>query len=486
MKTWIIAITATLSLIFSGDSIAVRPLVLIDAVLPGPTPFISFVTLRLSDPANLSTINFNIRPKKGSRTRAVSATYTSAYLQGAGYFDPLGGGKVTVPIFGLYQNRQNTVTVTSTFTGGATQRNKVSITTAAFDGGTYTSPTIVTARSRSTTLSYDFILLKGTISDNTPVIIDSDSEVRWVGSAGRGGQQAIIFDNAIYTSGVPASLIRLDFDGRTQTVADYTSIGVTGFHHNFDYGRNGILVEVDTAAWVESINFEVGATGGVLKQWNLPDIVSTAMIAGGDDPAQFVYPAPSDWFHNNACAYRPSDDSLIISGREDFVIALDYDTGIIKWILGDTTKHWFQFPSLAAYSLTLGPDTLAPIGQHAISIFNDELLLFDNGTPSLTQQPPGDARTYSAPRKYSIVGNTATEVYHYLITPSIKSSFCSSVYEDTTDNYLIDYTQANNLSTDLVALDNTGAIVFYYKYVQNGCGTAYNSSPVHLENMQFN
>ena len=113
-------------------------------------------------------------------------------------------------------------------------------------------------------------------------------------------------------------------------------------------------------------------------------------------------------------------------------------------------------------------------------------MLFDNGTPSLTQQPPGDARTYSAPRKYSIVGNTATEVYHYLITPSIKSSFCSSVYEDTTDNYLIDYTQANNLSTDLVALDNTGAIVFYYQYVQNGCGTAYNSSPVHLENMQFN
>jgi arylsulfate sulfotransferase len=485
MKKWIITISATLSLVFSGDSIAVRPLVTIDTIIPGPTPFISFVTLKISDPTNLSTISFTVRPKRGSQTRPVAATYTSAYLQREGYFDPGTSNKLTLPVFGLYQNRQNLVTVSSVFTDGSTQRNRANITTAAYDGGTYTSPTIVQPRLRNTTLSYDFALLKGSVTDDTPVIIDSDSEVRWVGSAGRGGQQALLFDNAIY-AGTISGLLRLEFDGRSQTLADYSSMGVTNVHHNFDYGREGIVMEVDTADWTETIDIEVDATGKVLRRWNLANIVSAAMIAGGDDPAQFVLPAPGDWFHNNATAYRPSDDSLIVSSRENFVIALDYDTGKIRWILGDATKHWYEFPSLRAFALTLGPDTLPPIGQHAVSIVADQLLLFDDGTGSLTQQPPGETRTYSAPRKYSITGNTATEVYHYLIDPSIYSDFCSSVYEDATDNYLIDYTRAQSgLSSDLVALDATGSIAFYYRYVANGCGTAFYANPIHLENLQF-
>ena len=35
---------------------------------------------------------------------------------------------------------------------------------------------------------------------------------------------------------------------------------------------------------------------------------------------------------------------LIISSRENFVICLDYETGAIRWILGDETKKWFTFP----------------------------------------------------------------------------------------------------------------------------------------------
>src|SRR2546423_5606830 len=90
--------------------------------------------------------------------------------------------------------------------------------------------------------------------------------------------------------------------------------------------------------------------------------------------SQFVYPLPSDWFHNNAVTYNRADDSIAISSRENFVICLDYETSAIKWILGDTTKHWAQFPSLAQYALTLGPNTLPPIGQHALSVTYDQKL----------------------------------------------------------------------------------------------------------------
>ena len=140
------------------------------------------------------------------------------------------------------------------------------------------------------------------------------------------------------------------------------------------------------------------------------------MRAGGDDPSQFVYPAPNDWFHNNAVAYNRADDSVIISSRENFLICLDYETGAIKWILGDPTKKWYQFPSLRRFALTLTPGSRPPIGQHAISVtFDQNILLLDNGQNSVFQEPRGEQRAYSSPRRYKLDLNarTATEVWNF-------------------------------------------------------------------------
>lgn len=452
----------------------------------GPTPFISLVRLTLSDPASLESIEFTVRPKPRSQTRAISAIYSSAYLQSRGYLD-LSTGRVKVPVFGLYANSNNSVTLKSRFVDGSVRSN-FSIRTEPFAGGTYTNPVVVQPRLRNTTLSYDYILLKGYATANTPIIIDSDGEVRWVGTTGIGTQDSILFDNALYL-GAGSTLYRNEFDGTYRTVADYSSLGVVGFHHNFDYGRDGFIMDVDTTDWTECVNIEVDGLGNVLKTWNHADIISAAMVAGGDDPSLFIQPSPNDWFHNNATAYRSSDNSLIVSSRENFVYAIDYDTNAIKWILGDPTKHWYEFSSLRAFALTLGFDTLPPIGQHAVSTPKDQLLLFDDGAASLYQVPAGENRTYSAPRRYVVDTATrvATEVWHYLPEPSIYSPYCSSVYEDAPDNYLIDYTLAGPyVTTDIVALEATGSVAFYYQYRElDFCGTAWNAAPIHLENLRF-
>ncbi|MDQ3413501.1 MAG: aryl-sulfate sulfotransferase, partial [Verrucomicrobiota bacterium] len=314
------------------------------------------------------------------------------------------------------------------------------------------------------------------------------AEVRWIGTANIGTQDVALFDNAFYL-GAGSFLYRTEFDGTTTVLADYSSIGVTGFHHNLDPGKTGLILDVDTVNDIECVNLEVDKDGNVLKTWNLADIVSAAMVAGGDNPNQFVKRAPIDWFHNNATAYRASDNSLIVSSRENFVIALDYDSGAIKWILGDPTKRWYDFSSLRAFALSLGPDTLPPIGQHAVSISGDQLLLFDNGTGSIYQMPPGETRDYSAPRKYQLdlANSTATEVWHYLPEPSIYSPFCSSVYEDATDNYLIDYTLGGPyVFTGIVGLDGQGNKAFDYRYEElDFCGTAWNAAIIHWENLQL-
>ena len=181
---------------------------------------------------------------------------------------------------------------------------------------------------------------------------------------------------------------------------------------------------------------------------------------------------------------------MIVSSRENFVIAIDYETGAIKWILGDPTKKWYQFPSLRQFALRVAPGSLAPIGQHGLSITYDEgLMLHDNGNPASFQHFPNEAsRNYSSPRKYqlNLTTKVATEVWNYEQNQSVYSPICSCVYEDAPLNYLIDFASANGISDAiLVGLDAAGNKIFWYQYATSGCNTAYNSRPIHLENTKF-
>lgn len=489
--TWIILVAVACLPTWSFARLANQTTVTITGHSSGPTPFISVLNLTVSQTNVLKNVIFTIQPKPASVTRSISANYSSSYLERRGYLNPT-NGEVSVPVFGLYANYSNTVALTYVFTDGSSKQDSVVFTTGVFNDpcNAFNNLTVVQTRTNRTDLSYDFILMKATCSNYSPLILDTDGEVRWIGTAGASSLPAIIFENGIYVSS-GSSLVRMEFDGAFRTVADYSSIGVTSTgHHNFDLGKQGFLVEVDTVSQTESVILEVDGAGNVLKSWNLGDIISAAMTAGGDDPSQLVQPAPNDWFHNNAATYRKSDDTLVISGREDFVIAIDYTTGAIKWILGDPTKKWHQFTSLTRFALTLGPNTLPPIGQHAVSITKkNQLLLFDNGAKSLNVSPPGDDRTYSTPRLYKINTKrmTAVETWNYPMGQSIYSPYCSSIYEDGPRNYLIDYTLGGPfVFTEILGLDKRGNKVFDYKFpAVNFCGTAWNAAPIHLENLVF-
>lgn len=460
----------------------------------GPTPFIMNMQLLASNPTSVRSITFTVSPKPGSVTRPISALYTADYLRYRGYFN-VQTGEITMPVFGLYADYNNQVTLDCSFATGPRQQLPVSIQTGVFtDSCGYTTPMVVQPRTNDTSLSYDYMLMKGRCGTQSPVIIDTDAAVRWVGTAGVTAFASILYDNGVYIATPPPALTtvtgisRMELDGTYTFVKDYADIGVIlSGHHNYDAGKRGILAQVDTLDWIESVVLEVNpTTGNVLKTWNMADIISAAMIAGGDDPTQFVL-AGVDWFHNNAAAYRASDDSILVSSRENFVICVDYETGAIKWILGDPTKQWYQFPSLRKYALALAPNSLPPIGEHAISITKDDhLLLFDNGLASAHHTPPGDNRPYSAPRLYQIdqVNRIATEIWNYPNGQSISSQVCSSIYEDKPLNYLIDYAAASPSAPILIGLNAAGETVFDYIYV-NGCSRGWNTIPVHLEQLAF-
>jgi hypothetical protein len=262
-------------------------------------------------------------------------------------------------------------------------------------------------------------------------------------------------------------------------------------HHNIDRGKVGIILDATTTTYLGSTLIEVDVSGTVLKRWEMSDIISAAMIAGGDDPDQFVYAAPIDWFHINGCTYNRADDSLIVSSRENFLICLDYQTSAIKWILGDPTKKWYEFPSLRQFALTFAPGSLPPIGQHAPSITYDQnLLVLDNGQQSVFQVPRGEQRGYASPRKYEVDLNAkiATEVWNFEMGQSIVCPLCGSVYEDAPMNYLIDYSfehVGQNIFAHLLGLNAAGETIFSYQYPAMDCGTIYRAIPLHLESTKF-
>ena len=495
MKTCSLIIIGTVFMVLThvaGATQADDTTITITGHSAGATPFVSKLTLDVSDTTVLKSIQFTIDPRPGSVTRPLSGTYANDYLVGRGFAHP---PEIILPVYGLYGGYANTVRLTYRFLDGSSKQAVTSITTATFDDTCgYKNPTILKARTNSTDLSYDYIMVNGYYCSNfEPAIIDTDGALRWVGTAGFSFGSYIFFDNAVYL-GYSHQLFRIDLDGTVTLVGDYSSLGITIFHHNIDRGKVGIILDANTTTYFNSVNIEVDASGRVLKQWNLAAIISAAMRAGGDDPSQFVHPTPTDWFHNNGAAYNRADDSVIISSRENFLICLDYETSAIKWILGDPTKKWYQFPSLKKFALTLAPGSLPPIGQHAPQItFDQNLLVLDNGEHSFLQSPYGAQREYASPRKYSLdlARKTATEVWNYPRNESIHCPFCGSAYEDAPHNYLIDYSVVNDglpgvpIFAQLLGLSAAGETIFFYSYPATNCGKIYRALPIHLEDTKF-
>jgi arylsulfate sulfotransferase len=494
MKTCSLIVILAVFMIFShlaGANQADDTTIRITGQTAGATPFISKLTLEVSNTTVLKSIQFTINPKPGSVTRPLSGTYSNDYLMSRGLEH---SPEIILPVYGLYAGYTNIVRLTYRFLDASSKQAAISITTATFDDPCgYDNPTVLKARRNNSDLSYDYIMAKGSCSNFEPAIIDTDGALRWVGTAGISFGSFIFFDNAAYVSHRD-QLSRIDLDGTVTLVGAYGSLGIVNFHHNIDRGKVGIILDANTTTQYNSVNIEVDPfSGRVLKTWNLADIISAAMRAGGDDPSQFVRSSPSDWFHNNGVTYNRADDSLIVSSRENFLICLDYETGAIKWIVGDPTKQWYQFASLRKFALTLPPGSLPPIGQHAPSISYDQnLLIFDNGQNSWAHFPKGEQRGYASPRKYELDLNarTATEVWNFEVGQSIVCPYCSSIYEDAPKNYLIDYSILNGglgvpTFAQLVGLNAAGETIFSYRYPGIGCTKIYRALPIHLEKTKF-
>jgi len=471
--------------------LASAPAPSVQSIVAGQTVFLANATVANIDKANLLAIDFSVVPKQGSVTKAIHGTYSANYLATHGLLNS-DNKSALIPIYGLYQGRLNQLTFTVKKKVGRHTTStslKSTFTTQAWDNGSsssYTHPTTVVPRNNAVALGYSFFMLKAWSIDASPVVMDTDGEVRWVGSTSGMSPGATYFHNGFYV-GQGSTLRRIELDGSVSTVADYSSLGYHDFHHNIDYGRSGMLIDFNHDSDLESDIAEVTATGTVVTTWDFAKIISDAITANGEDPSAFVRHG-DDWFHNNAATYWAQKNEIVVSSRENFVIGIGYDSKKIHWILGDPTKKWHEFAALRKFALTMTGAGIAPVGEHAVSITADnKLLLFDNGTGSYAHNPAGVTRGYAAARKYSLnlTAKTATEVWNFEHGQSVYSPICSSIYQDN-GSYLIDYASENwGADIRLVGLDQRSRVAFEFTLAGYNWEKGWNALPIHLENTVF-
>lgn len=441
---------------------------------------------------SVTTVQYTIAPKPGSVSAPVQVTYSIAALQTRGYVH---AGILTVPVYGLYSGYQNQVSMVLTRKGAQPINLEVDITTQAYTDptGIYDQPDIVVKRTAGSSLGFSFIYVKSNLG--SPVILDTDGEIRWrVQDISNSGASALVGDTFTIGDATQPMVSQLGLDD-SSTQVDLPTNNYVDFAHDITAGKTGLLTEPDEViSGVEALESNVvemseQSPTTVVSQWDLAAIIGNYMTSQGDNAAAFVRPGV-DWFHLNSAIYDPSDDSVIVSSRENFVIKLDYSTGAIKWILGDPTKYWYTFPSLRAKALTLAPGGLYPVGQHALSITADgDLMLFNDGLGSSNQpsgEPAGVTRTYSAVSAYSIneQAMTAQNTWNYDAGQTIYSPICSSAYMDGT-SLLVNYATANNKTQAiLVGLDSNQNVVFEFAFPTAGCGTSWNARPIALDNLQ--
>lgn len=460
----------------------------------GITPFIANAKFTGTTLNKVANVSFTISAQPGAKAKPVKVQYSIAALKARGLAPD--GGPLTLPIFGLYAGVANTVGVSFGFKDGTTQNMNVTVTTAKYvdPNHVYDKPTMLTPRSDAF-LGFSYMYLKSGLG--SPIIIDTDGAIRWVGKT-IDTSFSSTYDNGVFMIGIHKDdgIYNMQMDGTTTQfkVDDPT---VAWFNHNIVKGRDAYLTGVDWTSPDGTVNVqskiaEMTMDGHVIREWDFAQIISDYMSANGDDPTQFVHPG-LNWMHINSSTYDPSDDSLIVSSREQFVMKVDYDTGAIKWILGDPTKWWHSFASLRAKQIVLEANNAYPIGQHGVNLEpNGALLLFNNGAPSYGMppgEPMGESRTYSMVNAYTIdpVSMTGKEVFRYTHNKTLKTNVCSSVYEEDGPSMIIDYAAADDgKHTHLVALDANGDIAFEYQYNNKNCGTGWNTIPIPFENLQIN
>ena len=316
-----------------------------------------------------------------------------------------------LPIYGLYPDRDNTVVVEY-----GDVRKEFTITTEALPDD-FVLPTSVDADKDK--LSNDLYFFTPSSGGYT-CAYDVNGDVRWyltinsIWEVNRldNGHLMLSTERLVNSPYYMTGLYEIDMLGKIYK--EYSLPG--GYHHDYYEMPNGnLLVASDDftsgEGTVEDYIVELDRdTGEVVKTFDLKDILN---MEDGKSENWTEY----DWFHNNSVWYDEETNSITLSGRhQDAVINIDYDSGDLNWIIGDST-NWSE--EYQKYFFTpVGDDFEWQWSQHAAMITPEGyVFIFDNGNNKSKKEdeyvPAEDSYSRGVMYKIDTEEMTIEQVFEY-------------------------------------------------------------------------
>ena len=282
-----------------------------------------------------------------------------------------------LPIYGLYAGEENKVILT--LDDGAIKELK--ITTEIIDE-LYNQAVVLKAKNEKMKEGLTFVSLAMKSSkDLIAAAYDNNGDIRWAlkGSVAawdiyRLQNERLLVSTSekrsepYYTTGIR----EIDLMGKTYS--EYIFPG--GYHHSAAELPNGnflVAAQDENSATVEDVTFEINRSSGeIVKTFDLKDVIPM-------DDGSSLSAKSDDWFHNNAVWYDDKTNSVLFSGRNaDAVVSIDYETGSLRWILGDP-EGWTKVDKKYFFK-PVGQVFEWQYAQHASMVTPEGLVfLFDNG-----------------------------------------------------------------------------------------------------------
>jgi arylsulfate sulfotransferase len=229
-----------------------------------------------------------------------------------------------------------------------------------------------------------------------PSAVDSYGEVRWL-YAGDIGHIMKQLDNGHLLIQKDNRLVEIDMLGNQIEVRTEAP---TGIHHDMSFTDDGnmLILSSSPSSFEDGVVEMDGETGEYVQAWDFREIIDP------ERPPQPRNLEPLDWFHLNGIDYRESDDSFIVSGRDQSaVVAVERKSGKLTWIIGNH-ERW-EAPYTDYLLEPIGEPFEWQWGQHAPMVNPedpDRILIYDNGNERSYDDPVLPKNNYSRAVEYRI------------------------------------------------------------------------------------
>ena len=365
------------------------------------------------------------------------------------------GQQHAIPLIGLYANYTNAVDIRVVNASGDTlAKSTMAIQAPTLSSDIALPTSIIAAPFNEADVAPGLLLVSsfsniGTGKPSTPYFLDAYGDIRWVLDYRTHPQlNALSYDDGIsrlrngnffFSTTTTSTIYEVDLLGNVINNWDVATKGYI-FHHEVSEKPNGNFLLTATkpgstyrngSPTIEDYVVEIDReNGNLLTVWDLKESLDETRYAVTDEGAQ----GPTDWFHGNAVIHDSTDNTIVVSGRSQGVVKLDY-TNRVKWILaahkGWTTNR--RGENLTQFLLQPLDITGNPISSTAVSdgaavtsdfewnwyqhnpsyMPNGDLLMFDNGSRREFDATPRTPYSRAVSYKIDPVNKTVQQTWTY-------------------------------------------------------------------------